>query len=461
MREAARPIDRRIVPDRWSAEDFLGVTTEQMLFDFWGSAVPGSGAWDVMFVGAVSSKGQLGYPVESMMTILDAGLNARAAGDRTTCVALGRQLLRELERLPRLPGHAATTFYGPAPLESMPVSHTASRHDPVEDLVHGSARDLAQDVRDVEARIHAGWLGQIAGGAFGTTLEGCTGEALARTYGTIDAYVGDVVTLNDDCVYELLAIDAMERSGVDFTSSELAGRWRSELPFAWSAEWVALENLRNGLGPPDSGRVGNPMHDWIGAQMRTMVYGLVCPARPRLAMELADRDSVISHAGNGVVGGRFAAALVADAFACREPRQLLGRSVARLPESEYTGVVRSALACCAAAESVSEAWSTLDRAHRYRNWIHAYPNIAAVVVALWFGDGDFTRSLSILALCGLDVDCNAGLVGTILGVQAGSVPAGWTDPLQDRIDTYLPGRATLSLSGVADRTCRLARLITA
>ena len=67
----------------------------------------------------------------------------------------------------------------------------------------------------------------------------------------------------------------------------------------------------------------------------------------------------------------------------------------------------------------ASAWRTLDRHFEQYNWIHAYPNIAADILALWFGQGDMTRSFSLLAHAGLDVDCNAGLVGNVLGVMNG------------------------------------------
>ena len=46
----------------------------------------------------------------------------------------------------------------------------------------------------------------------------------------------------------------------------------------------------------------------------------------------------------------------------------------------------------------------------YKRQIHAYPNAAAEVVALYFCENDYDKLVSLIAMCGLDVDCNAAQV---------------------------------------------------
>jgi hypothetical protein len=62
-----------------------------------------------------------------------------------------------------------------------------------------------------------------------------------------------------------------------------------------------------------------------------------------------------------------------------------------------------------------------------------------------------------LAHAGLDVDCNAGLVGTVLGVMH-DTPEKWSAPLGDLLETYLKGKEKLSIRELAARTARLARM---
>ena len=104
----------------------------------------------------------------------------------------------------------------------------------------------------------------------------------------------------------------------------------------------------------------------------------------------------------------------------------------------------------------ASAWQRLEKRFERYNWIHAYPNIAAVLFALWYGEGDFTKSMSLLAQAGNDVDCNAGLVGNVLGIMH-SVPSQWAHPLGDLLETYIKGKERLSIRELAERTARLAK----
>ena len=78
------------------------------------------------------------------------------------------------------------------------------------------------------------------------------------------------------------------------------------------------------------------------------------------------------------------------------------------------------------------------------------------MLALWHARGDLTTAFRWLAHAGLDVDCNAGLVGTVLGVMHGA-PEPWAAPLGDLLETYLRGKERLSIRELAARTAQLAR----
>ncbi|MEA5077959.1 MAG: ADP-ribosylglycohydrolase family protein, partial [Anaerolineaceae bacterium] len=117
-------------------------------------------------------------------------------------------------------------------------------------------------------------------------------------------------------------------------------------------------------------------------------------------------------------------------------------------------VLRDSLAVVSSQTNALEAWKILDDHYKEYNWIDAHPNIAAVIVSLWYGELDMTECFSVLAKCGLDVDCNGGLVGNVLGVIQ-PVPEQWAGPLGDLLETYLPGKAKLSIKELAERTASL------
>jgi hypothetical protein len=88
------------------------------------------------------------------------------------------------------------------------------------------------------------------------------------------------------------------------------------------------------------------------------------------------------------------------------------------------------------------------------NWIHAYPNIMAEIIALWFGNGDFEETLHIIAQAGQDVDCNAAQILSAVGIMNGmdAIPNSFKDPIADRLDTYLRKDKVMSIKQLAQET---------
>lgn len=445
LRLGAIPLDRRTHASQWYTSSTVFPEGDDLIALFWNARVPGSGAPEIPYVEMVQSMANRGFDMVAAEKLLPLGMSLAEKKDRPDLRALTAQLLAAIHDAPRDPASPYWGFTHPARWEEVAAAMAAKE-------------DRREPVDRLEARTLAGWLGQLAGGSFGTAIEGYHGERIREVYGAIDAYVTKPETVNDDVVYELVFLDVFERMGRGITSRELGLEWVRQIPFGWSAEWVALHNLKDGILPPLSGSWRNPYSDWIGAQMRGMICGMLAPGWPIEAARLAHVDGVVSHAANGVYGEIYAAVLTSLAYVRREPRALLAEAARYLPRgSEYASVVEECLTVVHSSPDPASAWRALDiRFERY-NWIHSYPNLAADILALWYGQADMTRSFSLLAHAGMDVDCNAGLVGNVLGIMAG-VPDAWAGPIGDVLETYLKGKERLSIRELAARTARLARV---
>lgn len=244
------------------------------------------------------------------------------------------------------------------------------------------------------------------------------------------------------------------------TAADIAENWTGQIPLGWSAEGVALASIRRGVLPPESGRLDNPFDEWIGAQMRGVVCGMVAPGQAREAARLAWMDGSISHTSNGILGEVFNAILAARGPLGGDLRHAVEEAVELIPAaSEYGKVVRHARDTCRAAATWQDAWDICDDRYRAYNWIHAYPNAAAQIIGLWFGEDDFDRTLEILCGIGHDVDCNAAQMLGILGLRHGPgiIADHWCAPLlADRITTYMRRPRHLSFDDLVDMTLEAA-----
>lgn len=445
IRLAAIPLDRRVHPSQWYTSETVFPSGDDLMMLFWEAHVPGSGAPEIPYVSMVQSLDNRGYDVRRAEALLPEGLVLASQKRHDDLRALSARLLNALHDAPKLPDHPYWQFHHPLEWEEITLAMDHPKTVPYP-LAHAG----------LEERILAGWQGQLAGGAFGTPIEGYHTQRLQEVYGVIDGYLTQPETVNDDVVYELVLLDVFEKRGRALTSTDLGVEWVRQIPFGWSAEWVALRNLNMGIFPPDSGTFRNPYCEWIGGQMRGMVCGMLAPGFPLEAARLAYLDGVVSHAANGVYGEMFAAVLTSLSFVIEDPCALIFESLCYLPQqSEYAQVVREVIALLQNESEPALAWQKLDVRFEQYNWIHTYPNLAADLLALWHSGGEMGSAFRWLAHAGLDVDCNAGLVGNVLGVMSG-VPPAWSEPLQDRLDTYLRGKEHLSIRELARRTAKLA-----
>ncbi len=445
MRKSAIPIDRRCFTSQWSTYVQSFSHADQFV-RYWKNRVPGSGALDSLYVGMVQSMGNRGYDVTEAEELLPIGLDLADKGDLAELRVLTAILMERIFHSPLDTHHTYHSFHHPTDWDEI-VSTMSSNIE---------KSPLVGLESDLDEKIYNGWVGQLAGGSFGTPLEGYCGEQIVRVYGEVNSFITQPETMNDDVVYELAFMDAFEKKGREITSRDIALEWVRQIPYGYSAEWVALNNIINGIFPPESGSFRNPYSDWIGAQMRGMVCGMLAPGFPFEAARLAYIDGSISHSANGLYGGMYAAVLTSLAFMLGDVREIIQIGLNYLPQgSEYVAIVQEVLEVFRQNNNPMTAWNLLDERFKEYHWIHAYPNIAASLLALWYGEGDMTRSFSLLAKAGLDVDCNGGLVGTVLGVMYG-VSAAWAEPLKDLLETYIPGKEKLSIRQLAKRTAILA-----
>jgi ADP-ribosylglycohydrolase len=370
---------------------------------------------------------------------------------------------------------------------------------------------LSLDDNALLDKIHGCLLGKCAGLNLGQAVEGWTKQQIEEEAKKVDfypvtyyfpanfktPYTGtlqgrfDHYPANDDTDLMTVSLLTLRKYGIDFTSRQLAEKWVEHVKFACTAEGVALNNFKQDVWPPQSAIVDNPYEQWIGAQMRAEIWGMIAPGQPQMAAELACRDASISHVRNGIYGSQYIAALVSLAMTNSDVKSIILNALEVIPEhSEYAIAVRDVVAWHEAGYDWQKTWQLLDGRYGWNDdgvrrggfidsrfntkeglyqwenmrWVHVTPNAAACVLALLYGDSDFSKSIGIAAMCGYDADCNAGTVGGVLGALKGqnAIPAAWKEPLHDRFMNGLKNcEAEMKISDMAKEIAGFAQQIQA
>jgi ADP-ribosylglycohydrolase len=430
----------------WSALKAVADFYDGTLSNDWGSNVPGSGAPEIAMVSAVQALENRGYTVNNAYELLERGLKAHKEENSVELQKVSAELRNEFLNAKK---NESSDYWKYRYYDNFKQYELSVQFpEPVK---------LDIDSDKFKEQIKAGWMSQLIGAAMGTMVEGYTSKNLYEAFGDVKSYIREPNTYNDDITFEIAFLDAFKDKGYAVTSKDIALSWIGLIPVGWSAEELALRNIRSGMMPPESAKWNNPFNEWIGAQMRGAVCGMVAPGNPRLAAELAWKDGEVSHINNGILGEVFNSVMISMAFVNDDVRDVVKTAISMIPnDSEYYSVISFAYNRCLKYGDWHDALAECEEKYKKYNWIHAYPNACCEIIALMYGEGDFEKTLNIITMCGIDADCNAGMSMPVLGIQKGMgiIPKRLISPAFDKLVTYMRHYEEIMLDDLVDDTLK-------
>jgi len=284
-------------------------------------------------------------------------------------------------------------------------------------------------------------------------LEGCTRGHITR------------VARDDDVDYTILSLILYETHGRSFTREDICNGWLNRVPYGrlYSCTRQAYYHLVNrDFERPIEEQIDgfattlNPMREGINGTIRADFHAYVTPGDPRAAAANAWKEATINCVKNGIYGMCFTAAAISAALSDGPGLETIlagGLSVVPRRSRLYEAIaqVRTWHAEGAGWESVN------DRI--YEKWGHhncagVMINLPIVVLALLEGKMDFTRTISVATMAGMDTDCNAATAGSIVGAALGyeQLDGRWFEPFQDTVESSVAMFGNGTISELIERT---------
>ncbi len=228
------------------------------------------------------------------------------------------------------------------------------------------------------------------------------------------------VGLDDDWYYEMVLLQALEQHGPSLTPRQLGEFWDQFNVGTWGSSELARLNIRQGIYPPDSGHPRyNRLFFTMSNQARGELPGMLAPGQPNLAARLSREWGRINSFAEGTDGGVLLAAMVSLGFVEKDVRTVLQRSLVVLPPSrphrqaieEMMAMARQGLSPEVIAERLEDKWH-----FRYPATNNAPGNMALAMMALWFGEGDFLKTVNLAAKAAdyTDADNNAAVAAAVV-----------------------------------------------
>ncbi|HOX87451.1 MAG TPA: ADP-ribosylglycohydrolase family protein [bacterium] len=270
------------------------------------------------------------------------------------------------------------------------------------------------------------------------------------------------VPVDDDLIYTLLGLLIAEEHGPDFSIADVGRTWLKYLPYACTAEDVALKNLMKGIPASRAGATNNPYCEWIGASIRADPWGYLAPGWPERAAAMAYADAYISHRRQGIYGEMFFASAIAAAFAEDDPVRALRIGLTEIPKNcAFAKAVRWALRVSPDIKDYRQARIAMDEKFKGMHPTHAINNACLTIWGITIGGKDLTRVIGETVAMGMDNDCTAATAGSIVGAVIGkkNIPEHWYRSFDNTIHSYLIAKKRFSIAGVLRRFEKQAAIV--
>lgn len=302
---------------------------------------------------------------------------------------------------------------------------------------------------------YASFLGKCIGVRLGSPVENWTSEKIIEEYGLQKGYLVDygIFAADDDTNGPLFFIrPLLDKKDID--EKDIGQAFLDYIcdyhGFFWwggvgvSSEHTAYENLKNGILAPDSGSIqknGKTIAEQIGGQIFSDCWGYVSGYNPKQAKRLASMASSVTHDGDGIQGGIFLAVCIALAYEIKDIHSLLAEALTYLDNnsSYYKAVVDIINFYKNNKDNYLDCLKYIQDNYGYDKYdgvCHIIPNTCLMVMAMCYGENDFSNTLEMLNRSGWDTDCNCGNVGSILGAIVGldGIDESWIKPINDIVN---------------------------
>ncbi len=320
-------------------------------------------------------------------------------------------------------------------------------------------QDLVISRRAYQEKLQGFWLGQCIANWTGLRTEGVKKTApffTDQSWGTnqgrnnqkiefVLVEEGDVWGADDDTDIEYIYQSILNENNVSVaTPQQIRDGWlnhikKEEQNYLWVSNETALHLMMDGMLPPNTSLPENNEHfDQIDAQLTTEIFGLFAPARPDVALEMAHlpiRTTAYQDAewiSEFYVVMHSMASRVDPKLPMRDRVMWLAEQARRrLPAEAYPARMYDFIKNEYENNPDKDNWEqTRDRFHRrhtgvttdgynYRSWFDAGINYGASLISLFYGEGDFKRTIQIGSLCGYDSDNPTATWGGLLGFMLG------------------------------------------
>jgi ADP-ribosylglycohydrolase len=207
----------------------------------------------------------------------------------------------------------------------------------------------------------------------------------------------------------------------ELTGFDVINHWLNKFSYAMltPSQQVAYTNYFQGVGISDLATSFNPYREWNGGLIDALTLGLINPADPLKASQLAYVVNYPAHTKNGLYGPMFISGVVAQCFVNTDVIEIVktGMGViphgSRLSESIYE-VVESYEHHVNVQKLMRSIRKRYDNASEF-GIKHVVPNTMIITLCILYAKS-YDEAIKLCVEAGYDVKTNLKVVCSVLGI---------------------------------------------
>ncbi|MBN1488840.1 MAG: ADP-ribosylglycohydrolase family protein [Phycisphaerae bacterium] len=326
-------------------------------------------------------------------------------------------------------------------------------------------------VREYRDRMKAGWIGQIAGVAWGAPTEFKWKDAIIPEE-SVPKWTPDMINNafeQDDIYVEMTFLRTLEQYGLDAPIRQAGIDFANSRYPLWCANLAGRRNLREGIAPPDSGHPQfNKCPNDIDYQIEADYSGLIAPGLPNTAIALGEKFGRLMNYGDGIYGGQFVGGMYAEAFFETDRFKVIDAGLKCIPAgSQYAEMVRDMLTWYRQNPTDwQKTWQLAQKKYREdpeyqkasNGGIDVKINGAYILMGMLYGEGDPDKTIVISMRSGQDSDCNPSNAAGVLFATMGfsQLPERFTKELNHEKEFLYTAYNVPRLMDVCEKLARQA-----
>lgn len=274
------------------------------------------------------------------------------------------------------------------------------------------------------------------------------------------------VSPTDETEWAIFSAQCLFDAGSNSYSSSLLNNWmhlaQSKEPIRGGiSTQAALNNLRNGILPPQSGKQ-NPHYFDDGALSRAVPIGITCAGDPKQAAQLAIIDASITNSDDGVWAAQAMAVAISEVCSGKSIEDAITEACKYLPEASW--IKRTVDEAMKLSKGNDSIFSILpDLQNSIVNREYSYGNVAPETLALTFiiaklHGNNFETAVTTASAFAKSGETLPAMVGSLTGaMQSAAVTSeSWLKSIQTLKGICIPSMAGTNFLTIVDSLSNLS-----